>query len=442
MIKKYADKTAYEAAGMPTDESRVALIEDTNDVKIDGVNVLMDKPTDVCAVFYDLDGKDWYVRWDTIKKSLLPESWTHVGYSFGFTGRKVKILDKAFPSATYKWLNCWQFSISAISATTIKFYLHMKGDYAAWVPVEVTLDAAEISAASAAAIDAALDAAGNTGNVGYDNHGYWAYLADADGNIVESDGTQIIVQCDFCADYRQYQCSDGSHALVGCTMTHVTWGDMPASSTNFRKTGAAAQGGVMNVAKSVAYYSASGATPSANVAINSTSIVKKEAFDSSPYCSDLRAFYGNYNAYIAANMVMWPHPKEYGLFAMMDADEMTRRYGSATFTKKGGDTDVKFPALNTATTVGYGIGKYAVGKWHLSDVTDGIEYMEDSTLAKLAEAQTRMGTTVITNSVGRWFARRYSANNAWYFNGTYGTLNVYGVNGAGRCQAVTLSDFD
>ena len=441
MIKKYADNAAYVAAGMPTEESRMALIEDTNDVKIDGVNVLMDKPTDVCAVFYDLDGKDWYVRWDTIQKDLIPEGWTHVGYSFGFTGRKVKILDKAFPSATFKWLNCWQFSISAISATTIKFYLHMKGDYAAWVPIEVTLDAAEISAASAAAIDAALDAAGNTGNVGYANHGYWAYLADADGNIVETDGTQIIVQCDFCADYRQYQCSDGSHALVGCTMTHVTWGDMPASSDLWRKNGCKTYWGAQNVAKAESYYATNGKTPTANWSLTAVDLVTKTAFETSAYCADLRAFYGTYHNYIVMNKVMWPHP-EYGVFDLIDADEMTRRYGSATFTKKDGDTDVKFPALNTATTVGYGVGKYAVGKWHLSDITDGMEYMADETLAKLQEAQTRMNTTVITNSVYRWYARRNSASTAWSFTGNYGTLTTTYVRIANRCQAVTLSDFD
>ena len=441
MIKKYADNAAYVAAGMPTEESRVALIEDTNDVKIDGVNVLMDKPTDVCAVFYDLDGKDRYVRWDTIQKDLIPDSWTHVGYSFGFTGRKVKILDKAFPSTAFKWLNCWQLSISAISATTIKFYLHMKGDYATWVPIEVTLDAAEISTASAAAIDAALDAAGNTGNVGYANHGYWAYLADANGNIVETGGTQIIVQCDFCADYRQYQFSDGSHALVGCTMTHVTWGDMPASSDLWRKNGCKTYWGFQNVAKGESYYATNGKTPTANWSLTAADPVTKAAFETSAFCADLRAFYGTYHNYIVMNKVMWPHP-EYGVFDLIDADEMTRRYGSATFTKKGGETDVKFPALHTATTVGYGVGKYAVGKWHLSDITDGMEYMADETLAKLQEAQTRMDTTVITNSVTRWFARRYGAYAAWLFNGTIGSLSYIYVNGANRCQAVTLSDFD
>lgn len=37
---------------------------------------------------------------------------------------------------------------------------------------------------------------------------------------------------------------------------------------------------------------------------------------------------------------------------------------------------------------------------------------------------------------------RYSANSGWYFIGNYGTLNNSGVNGANRCQAVTLLTTD
>ena len=37
-----------------------------------------------------------------------------------------------------------------------------------------------------------------------------------------------------------------------------------------------------------------------------------------------------------------------------------------------------------------------------------------------------------------WFARRYNAGNAWYFNSTSGTLNFNSVNGAFRCQAVSF----
>ena len=434
MIKKYADNAAYVAAGMPTEESRVALIADTNEVKIDGVNVLVPVPGDGDAVFIDEDGNDRFVRYDTIQKDLIPEGWTHVGYAFGQRGRTYKVLDKNFPTATFQWLGCWQYAITAVSASAIKFWLHMKGDYAAWVPIEVTLSDdtdGYINATTVSEINAALEAAGNTGNVGYENHGYWAFL----------DGDHITVQCDFNGDYRQYQCSDGSHALVGCTMALSVWGDMPASGNVFRRTMASAGGSPMNLEKAVAYNTASGSTPTANVAVNSTTIVKKAAFDESEYCADLRAFYGTYEAYIAANMVKYPHPN-YGAFAMIDADEMTRLYGSATFTKKDGTDGVKFPALHTATSVGYGSGKYAQGKWHLSDITEGMEYMDDVTMAKIAAAQTRMNTTLLTNTVYRWFARRYNALNACLFNSTSGYLSYSTVNLAFRCQAVSFCRLD
>ena len=434
MIKKYADNAAYVAAGMPTEESRVALIADTNEVKIDGVNVLVPVPGDGDAVFIDEDGNDRFVRYDTIQKDLIPEGWTHVGYAFGQRGRTYKVLDKNFPTATFQWLGCWQYAITAVSASAIKFWLHMKGDYAAWVPIEVTLSDdtdGYINATTVSEINAALEAAGNTGNVGYENHGYWAFL----------DGDHITVQCDFNGDYRQYQCSDGSHALVGCTMALSVWGDMPASGNVFRRTMASAGGSPMNLEKAVAYNTASGSTPTANVAVNSTTIVKKAAFDESEYCADLRAFYGTYEAYIAANMVKYPHPN-YGAFAMIDADEMTRLYGSATFTKKDGTDGVKFPALHTATSVGYGSGKYAQGKWHLSDITEGMEYMDDVTMAKIAAAQTRMNTTLLTNTVGRWFARRYNAHSAWFFSSTFGHLATTNVYNALRCQAVSFCRLD
>ena len=98
----------------------------------------------------------------------------------------------------------------------------------------------------------------------------------------------------------------------------------------------------------------------------------------------------------------------------------------------------KFPALHTAVSVGYGSGKFAAGKWHLSDVTDGVEYMRDETMAKLNEAQSRMGTELTTNSVPRWFARRYLVINAWFFYGTYGSITNSVVFYAYRCQAVLL----
>ena len=172
--------------------------------------------------------------------------------------------------------------------------------------------------------------------------------------------------------------------------------------------------------------------------MNATDFVNKTSFDTSAYCADLRAAYGTYRNYLAHSMVLFPAPK-YGVFKLPDADEMTRLYANKTFTKKDGvTTDYKFPALHYGATIGYGTGKFAVGKWHLSDVPEGVLYMEDTTMAKLAEAQTRMNTTVLTNAAYRWFARRYNAYNAWYFIKNYGTLGYSNVYYANHCRACTL----
>ena len=431
MIKSFPTPAAYAAAGAPVDESRVAQIQSTGEIRIDGVNVLMDRPSDVCAVFEDPNGMVYYVRWDTIQKDRLSADWTHVGYTYGFDGKRTRVLDKNFPSASIQWLACWQYAITAISAAAIKFWLHMKGDYAAWVPIEVTLsDDSDgyMNATTVTEINAALEAAGNTGNVGYENHGYWAFL----------DGDHITVQCDFNGGYQQYQCSDGSHALVGCTMALSVWEDMPASSAMFRKTGQVSTA-TRNVAKAVAYYGASGTTPSANLPVNTTTYVKRVDFYTSEYCADLRAFYGTYEAYIAAQAVEPMQSPDYGFFALPDGQEAARRWGNATFTKKDGETVAyKFPVIHYGLTVGYGSGKFATGKWFTDD---DAAFLEDSVLAKMQEAQRRMNTTVITNSVYRWLSRRYSATNGWLFNGTNGTLNNYYVSNAIRVQAVTLIDF-
>ena len=41
-----------------------------------------------------------------------------------------------------------------------------------------------------------------------------------------------------------------------------------------------------------------------------------------------------------------------------------------------------------------------------------------------------------------WFARRHTANSAWLFSSTSGTLSTSGVGSAIRCQAVTLLNID
>ena len=430
-IKNFNTKQEYNLEPKPTTESVVSHINEGNQVKFDGVNVETQTPTLGDAVYKDASNVKHAFKAEGFAPSLLPADYTYEGVFIGYykDGRWQVFMGNYSSLPSYKYADVVQFTISAISATSITFYLKMAGDYANFVQIDVMLTSAEINATSASEINAALEAAGNTDNVGYDKHKYWAYLADANGNKVESDGTKIIVQCDSWMDYRQYQCSDGTHALVGLTMTHTTWGDMPENSNaGFRINGRGGNEHIMNVAGGASYYATNGRTPSANVPLNeAANIVKKADFETSAYCALLRQTYGTYENYIRKEYTLL-YPQKLGVFRLPDGETLTKKYGPMTATIKNGTTKAKFPALNWAYQQG----------GHLWDVSEGTVMMLDENLAAINAIQTKVGKVVLSNSASRWFAERCNVYAAWLFSGSYRVLSYASVNNALQCGAVTL----
>ena len=430
-IKNFNTKQEYNLEPKPTTESVVSHINEGNQVKFDGVNVETQTPTLGDAVYKDAGGVKHAFKAEGFAPLLLPADYTYEGVFIGYykDGRWQVFMGNYNSLPSYKYADVVQFTISAISATSITFYLKMAGDYANFVQIDVTLTSAEINATSASEINAALEAAGNTDNVGYDKHKYWAYLADDNGNPVESGGTKIIVQCDSWMDYRQYQCSDSTHALVGLTMTHTTWGDMPEnSSAGFRINGRSSNEHIMNVAGGASYYGTNGRTPSANVPLNEAAdIVKKADFETSAYCALLRQTYGTYENYIRKEYTLL-YPQKLGVFRLPDGETLTKKYGPMTAIIKNGTTKAKFPALNWAYQQG----------GHLWDVSEGTVMMLDENLAAINAIQTKVGKVVLSNSTTRWFAERSYVYNAWFFSGYYRYLGTYHVTNAYQCGAVTL----
>lgn len=430
-VKNYNTEQEYQAETRSEQESVVSHIDAGNQVKYDGVNVETTTPMFGDAVYKDGNGAKHAFKAEGFNPSLLPADYTYEGAFIGYykDGRWQVFMGNYSSLPSYKYADVVQFTISAISAANITFYLKMAGDYANFVQIDATLTSAEINATSASEINAALEAAGNTDNVGYDKHKYWAYLADDNGNKVESGGTKIIVQCDSWMDYRQYQCSDGTHALVGCTMTHTTWGNMPENSNaGFRINGRSGNEHIMNVAGGASYYATNGRTPTANVPLNeAANIVKKADFETSAYCALLRQTYGTYENYIRKEYTLM-FPQKLGVFRLPDGETLTKKYGPMTAPVKDGTTKAKYPALNWAYRQG----------GHLWDVSEGTVMMLDENLAKINAIQSKVGKVVLTNSTNRWFAERCNVHNAWYFYGSTRTLSSLNVTYALQCGAVTL----
>lgn len=440
-IKKYTSLQEYNAASKSSQESTVSHIDEGNLIKYDGVNVVTSEPQVGDALYLDLDKNKVFIVGDTLNKNLIPAGWVHVGEVFKREGDTVGILNKT--GADRKYADVLQYSITAITQTSIVVKLKIQdtsksGDaqYATLIDVPVTLTSAEINATSAAEISAAVAAKAVEKG---DTAAWWAYLADANDNPVESDGTKIIVQCDVWKHWNQTGCS-----MTGGTITFTTWGDMPASNVYFKQTAGGAvsteNGGALNMARRIAYINSSqntAAAPSANVGLGA-GMVRRTEFNDSQYCQLLRDTYGTYEKYVEGDqMVMWP--QKYGNFNMADGKTLTMKYALKSAPTKAGGTKYKFPAMYYAYATTYGISGLDYGDWFLPGVIEAVAIMKDANLAKIAATQTRAGgTTGLNNSTSRWFSQRYYASNARNFSGTNGNLSNGNVYNSFRSQAVAL----
>jgi len=317
--------------------------------------------------------------------------------------------------------------------------LRMSPDYAVDTTVDVTLTSTAIDATSAAEISAAV--AAKATEVG-DTKAWWAYLADADGNKVDSAGTQIIIQCDECVDYRFYIVS-----ATGCTIALSVWGDMPASDVYWKNDGGYTNyWGVMNRARTRAWATSNGRIPASmepvvkngNDAPVRPSCFEDPTAEGYQYCADIRAKFGTYDNYLHYGLGVM-YPQKYGSFALPGGAELTKKYGPMIAPTKTGGTKVKFPAMNKAYILSYANELLRGGMWFLPGCLEGCELMNDETLAILSPSITKMGTTAINNGAHRWFAERSGVGGARNFGG-YGFLNYNGVHSRLRVQAVMLLD--
>lgn len=432
-IKSFQNKEAYDAASRSSIESQVSMIENSRQTIIDGVNVLTREPVVGDVLFLDESNRKVFVKGGSwLRKANIPTAWVHVGYVYMRKGRKVGVIDKTGTDEQY--LTVWQYAITAIAQTSVTLRLRI-GDfsktgndrYATAIDVPVTLADTAISAANAEAISQAV--AAKAAEMG-DTNPWWAWLDEENG--------RIIVQTDACANYQQ-----STVAATGCTIALSVWDEMPASTSYFKKSGAARSGGgIMNLARGYAYFSVSGTVPTADVALkNSAAPVTEDAFWHSEHCRLLRDTYGDYMAYLRDNDMV-KYPQKYGAFALPDGAETGRLYAGRTAPTKDGGETYKFAALRKCHDVGYNADGLGKGDWHLPSVLEGCHLMDDETLALLAASIVVMGTTAITNAVTRWLAERCNAVNAWIFGGTYGTLGYGSVSIRYRAQAVTLLEIE
>lgn len=440
MIKIFKDKAAYDAAPKPTIESQVSMLESTNAVLYDGVNVITTEPRLSDILYLDENNALVFVSAKTFKKANIPPAWTYVGEVIERVGSDgARILNKDV--TTLKYCDVLQYALTAIASTDLTLKLRIRdtsksGDaqYATAINVPVTLTSTAFDATTVAEITAALEAKAT--ELG-DTRAWWCYLANNQNEKVDSNATRIVVQCDTWANWQEYNCG-----ATGGTITFVTWGDMPENSNaGFRVNGLASNQRIMNVARGAAYYGTNGRTPTENVPLNdANTIVTKAAFDTSEYCALLRETYGTYSNYIAKEYKV-EYPQKLGCFSLPDGQALTAKYGPMMAPTKDGGSKAKYPALNWAYNVAYNADGLRGGDWHLWDVREGCIIMDDAKNAAINTTRAAQGNTQISNATSRWFAQRCNVIYAWFFYGFYGYLYFSDVSNGSQVGAVALLKF-
>ena len=434
MIKDFNTVKEFNAFTPEQTESTLLHVEETNQVAVNGVNVVTHNPQVGDAIFLDDQKKVIFIQGSTIVRSLISNNWTHVGYVYMRRGKQVGIINK--DAADRKWLDVCQYALTAFTSTSVNLRLRMAPNYDVETSIDVTLTSTNIDATTASEISAAV--AAKAAEVG-DTNAWWAYLADADGNKVDSGGTQIIVQCDVCVTWQtQYY-----YGATGCTIALASWGDMPENSNYWRGERGYATNymGAMNITRYIERFGSEGRTPSADEPIGpkagNDAPVTLAAFNDSEYCAALRAEYGNYRTYIEKCYAV-VHPQKYGCFALPSGKETTMKYARKSAPTKDGGEKYKYPFLYYCYTTSYGVNGLDYGDWFGPGVAEGCDIMDDATINALGVSVPKMGTTSIDRSTTRWWAERSYAGSAWLFSGWYGSLYSNRVGYAFRSQAVTL----
>lgn len=429
MIEKFDTNAAYAAAGYPTKESRVSEISENNLVKIDGVNIRTFNPVLGDAV-YKKDGEVFYFKGgDALNHSLLvANGYEGLGQIIGMRNGKKVFLDKTIATAKYLDVSQYAMADAVLDGEEHSKTIGLRFGIPNWdttTSITFTYTAttlAEVAAACTAAIEAKLtELSASAATIAE----WWAYADEANN--------RVIVQRDNCTDYRFYACSG---------LTHITWGDMPESSVYFKRNGRQTNyRGLMNIARGAAYWSTNGRTPDSVVHVNgeagNTNPMTLAAYNTSEHAAEIRAYYPTYELYLQGEFGIM-HPQEYGVFRLPSAKSLGQKYGNATAPTKAGGVKFKFPALHYGLTVNHGVSGLSAGDLFTNGVEDGIVFMDDSNMATINRTRSKMGHALISNGSYRWFAQRYSVNDAWRFHGNSGNLNHYDVTNGFQVGAVAL----
>lgn len=415
MIKEYNNKAAHDAATRSTTESEISLLLDTRECLVDGVNVkisLSPKVGDI--VCHDANGKVHFIALDTYH--ALPTGWVVIGVVALRQGKRILVAYKSQASKKFSDVYTWIVTGYNLDGESHECAVTLHGE------VDGTFTYAASSKAEFKSQFSAWILEHELASYHYSVH------EDADGNI--------ILQLD------NYTAYEGGNSITGLTLTPSVATEIAAVTSAPRVNGNSTYWAGMCRKKFFDYYSVSGTTPAAQVALNSTDVVTLAAFKTSEYCDLLRGKYcvdpanptdADYIAYLDANMVRVPYTKGVMGEKFRDGKANTYILAAVTYEDQNNEIKPKYLAAGYAAGIKFaGVKGFDEGDWYIPSPEEWAQVMRDITYGgsgvsgdavdPINRSLTAIGGTNISCSSFYWLAAWCSADGAWFYYGSGGII--------------------
>jgi len=418
MIKTYETDAAHAAAAKSAIESAVVLIESSNEIVTDGVNVITNNPKVGDILVLDESNKKRFIALDTFQMAIFPKAWTIVGVVAVREGNKVICVHKS--NAGKAWSAIFKFKVTgwnldgAQHTTNITFYSSQT-------------PAADPAFNYAGTDYATIAAQLNTWFDGYKATSGLRYHA-----IALEDG--IRVQIEPYNTWYQYVLS-----MSGLTVTQMTGAELPASSTLYRKTGLRIDWFACNLVRYMQWAKTSGSVPTSNVPLSTYTghAVKIADFNTSAFCELLRKTYcknpsapteDDYLAYIKGEY-SGRVPDQRGALApkFTDGHDNTYKLAGSRYVDYNGVEQIEYPAFDYCADVAYNADGLTRGCWYLpsnlelTKIMRGITYGHSGVSRDKADPVNRslnaIGGSAISCASYVWSSSRCNVGNAWNFGG-------------------------
>lgn len=438
-INSFVDESTYDSHTKSSVDSEVSLIENTNEIKYDGINVEVKYPKFGDALYVENTGDannltKHFIDGKSLDTSLLPNSWIPVGVVFENKKGTVYIHHyKGYNNGdnTIKWASAWLYDIDVIVDGTERSITFIQPTSGNPITVGTFTHSCSTQEQFAQELDTWLRA--NQGGIAaggdWDYNWHCEYMENYEGVM------KPIVIIDNMVSYRQYVnngiVSRGATAKANMLNMISFISDIVGYKRN--NGGSGIRTGT-NYKRMLAYWTNNTtiSNPSSMVSIKDNSnVVSKDQFDNNQYCADLRTEYGTYEKYIESLMLLYPT-----LYRGVGKEHNNSKVWNfalcnKTHKKKDGTLISTFPSFNYASSINVNSYGLTADNWYvpnceelywlLSKVTYGLSGITTSNCDQFNKTLNKMGGNLVSCIHPRWSCCARSNNRSWtyYYHGYF-----------------------